>query len=404
MWMLLSLHKIETCFKPLELYTLMIAALCHDVDHPGVTNQFLIASEDTLAIRYNDISVLEHHHAAFTFQAMRTSPERDITANMDKKTRVAFRQQLIEFILATDMQKHSKLLSSFTNMLHHMQDETNDARGDGELVNRDLCVSPWEDESERRLLGQILIHGADLSNAIAPFPYFLKWGSLCIEEFNKQVDHEIALSMDITAYMNCRTDKSRIEMELGFCEFVVLPLWRQLAQVQSSLEPWVKQGTRNSAFWRACLALTEKVQRAQTDVANDEVVDDLEDTIFTSTQWGGSLQDTEEVNLPVNNEIRIGEFVPSEYESTSGSVDDNPLVYASEPLETNVPVITEVLTSKAESSAKESTDADEGLCTLSESSSVQSLVGDTNWMAAKRFLDSQKRNCFTFFDFTRSCY
>lgn len=39
----------------------MIAALCHDVDHPGFTNNFLQVTNHVLADLYEE-SVLENHH------------------------------------------------------------------------------------------------------------------------------------------------------------------------------------------------------------------------------------------------------------------------------------------------------------------------------------------------------
>lgn len=54
-------------FLALTVLGILIGALCHDIDHPGVTNAFLIASDNDLALLYNDMSVLEHHHAATTF-------------------------------------------------------------------------------------------------------------------------------------------------------------------------------------------------------------------------------------------------------------------------------------------------------------------------------------------------
>lgn len=41
-----------------------MAALSHDVDHPGLNNGFLVNTLDEMALLYNDQSVLENHHVA----------------------------------------------------------------------------------------------------------------------------------------------------------------------------------------------------------------------------------------------------------------------------------------------------------------------------------------------------
>lgn len=48
--------------------TALIAAAAHDVDHPGRSSAFLCNSNNPLAILYNDLTVLESHHAAITFK------------------------------------------------------------------------------------------------------------------------------------------------------------------------------------------------------------------------------------------------------------------------------------------------------------------------------------------------
>lgn len=54
----------------LDVFALCIAALCHDVGHGGITNSFLTATSDPLALVYNDASVWENHHAATTFRVL----------------------------------------------------------------------------------------------------------------------------------------------------------------------------------------------------------------------------------------------------------------------------------------------------------------------------------------------
>lgn len=44
---------------PLEIFSLLLSGLCHDLDHTGRTNVFEIASHSRLAIKYNDESVLK---------------------------------------------------------------------------------------------------------------------------------------------------------------------------------------------------------------------------------------------------------------------------------------------------------------------------------------------------------
>ncbi|KAG2436202.1 hypothetical protein HXX76_006514 [Chlamydomonas incerta] len=102
----------------LGLLAAYFAAVVHDHGHPGLTNDFLIATHDPLAVRYNDRSPLENHHAASSF-ALLLQPEHDITTGMEPAERVAFRKQVIDMVLATDMKQHFAILSHF-NTVHRL--------------------------------------------------------------------------------------------------------------------------------------------------------------------------------------------------------------------------------------------------------------------------------------------
>jgi cGMP-inhibited 3',5'-cyclic phosphodiesterase A len=57
-----------------EYLAILTAAGVHDFEHPGVNNVFLQKMQDPIAIRYNDLSVLENHHIAAAFELMMRKP------------------------------------------------------------------------------------------------------------------------------------------------------------------------------------------------------------------------------------------------------------------------------------------------------------------------------------------
>lgn len=113
-------------YSDLEYFAGIIAALCHDIGHPGVNNQFLVATHSPLATLYNDQSVLENFHAATTFKLMQKE-ELNIIANFDQDDASSFRTMIIQMILSTDMAKHFKFLGDFRSLVEsHRQQNPDD--------------------------------------------------------------------------------------------------------------------------------------------------------------------------------------------------------------------------------------------------------------------------------------
>ena len=80
------ISAISLSIIDLETVGAIFASAVHDVDHPGVTNQFLVNTSSDLAIMYNDESVLENHHLAVAFKLVQQENV-DIFANLTKKQR-----------------------------------------------------------------------------------------------------------------------------------------------------------------------------------------------------------------------------------------------------------------------------------------------------------------------------
>ena len=86
----------------IEKYSLLIAAICHDVDHTGRTNAFEIAKISKLSLKFNDESVLENHHASTTFKIL-CNENYNILADLSDEIFKSVRKLVISNILATDM-------------------------------------------------------------------------------------------------------------------------------------------------------------------------------------------------------------------------------------------------------------------------------------------------------------
>jgi hypothetical protein len=97
--------------SPVEKLSCMIAAYCHDLDHPGNSNGFQVATQSPLAITYNDRAVLENHHCSQTFRLLQ-DPQKDILARLHPDEKKAVRRLVITGILATDMTMHGSIVES----------------------------------------------------------------------------------------------------------------------------------------------------------------------------------------------------------------------------------------------------------------------------------------------------
>jgi hypothetical protein len=89
----------------------LIGAGIHDVGHPGVTGKYLIATQDDLAITYNDKSPLENMHLATAFSLLRQD-HLNFIDHFSSSHRAAFRHTLIEMVLATDNDHHFEMMKS----------------------------------------------------------------------------------------------------------------------------------------------------------------------------------------------------------------------------------------------------------------------------------------------------
>lgn len=213
---LLNTPALDAVFTPIETCAALFAACVHDVDHPGLTNQFLVNSSSELALMYNDESVLENHHLAVAFKLLQNDGC-DIFINLHKKQRQTLRKMVIDMVLSTDMSKHMSLLADLKTMV-----ETKKVAGSGVLL--------LDNYTDRIQVLENLVHCADLSNPTKPLPLYKRWVALLMEEFFQQGDREREHGMDISPM--CDRHNATIEKsQVGFIDYIVHPLWETWADL-----------------------------------------------------------------------------------------------------------------------------------------------------------------------------
>ncbi|XP_047705888.1 cAMP-specific 3',5'-cyclic phosphodiesterase 4C isoform X2 [Prionailurus viverrinus] len=213
---LLATPALEAVFTDLEVLAAIFASAIHDVDHPGVSNQFLINTNSELALMYNDASVLENHHLAVGFKLLQAE-NCDIFQNLSAKQRLSLRRMVIDMVLATDMSKHMNLLADLKTMV-----ETKKVTSLGVLL--------LDNYSDRIQVLQNLVHCADLSNPTKPLELYRRWTDRIMAEFFQQGDRERESGLDISPMCDKHT-ASVEKSQVGFIDYIAHPLWETWADL-----------------------------------------------------------------------------------------------------------------------------------------------------------------------------
>ncbi|XP_069834049.1 3',5'-cyclic-AMP phosphodiesterase 4C isoform X2 [Dendropsophus ebraccatus] len=283
---LLSTPALEAVFTDLEIMAAIFASAIHDVDHPGVSNQFLINTNSELALMYNDASVLENHHLAVGFKLLQEE-NCDIFQNLTKKQRQTLRKMVIDMVLATDMSKHMNLLADLKTMV-----ETKKVTSLGVLL--------LDNYSDRIQVLQNMVHCADLSNPTKPLELYRQWTDRIIVEFFHQGDREREKGMEISPMCdkhNASVEKSQV----GFIDYIVHPLWETWADlVHPDAQEILDTLEDNREWYQSMIPQSPSPPPEVHDPERGNTVGDKFQFELTLEEEGES--DTEQEESPVDEE------------------------------------------------------------------------------------------------------
>ncbi|XP_056439700.1 high affinity cAMP-specific 3',5'-cyclic phosphodiesterase 7A isoform X1 [Gadus chalcogrammus] len=185
----------------------LLAAVTHDLGHPGVNQPFLIKTDHYLATLYKNTSVLENHHWKSAVGLLR---ETELLSHLPAEDSLNMERQLGSLILATDISQQNEYLSRFRT--HLDQD--------------DLCLSHAH---HRHFILQMALKCADICNPCRPWELSKQWSEKVTEEFFHQGDIEKKHNLEVSPL--CDRDKNTMgDIQIGFMSYVVEPLFSEWAR------------------------------------------------------------------------------------------------------------------------------------------------------------------------------
>nr|XP_037283085.1 calcium/calmodulin-dependent 3',5'-cyclic nucleotide phosphodiesterase 1A-like isoform X3 [Rhipicephalus microplus] len=234
----------------LEAFATLFAAIIHDYEHTGTTNNFHVMSRSETALIYNDRSVLENHHISAAFRLL-TDDDQNILSSLSKEEYKEFRLLVIEMVLATDMTSHFQQVKTMKTALSH----------------HDFSLDKAKALS-------LILHCCDISHPSKEWRLHHRWTYLLMEEFFQQGDKEHELGLPYSPLCD-RNTTLIAESQIGFIDFILNPtmdvcgdLLEKILQVaQRTTEDSIsEEGSEN----KGTEALSEDDAKAQDDKTKDD--------------------------------------------------------------------------------------------------------------------------------------
>ena len=271
---LVTIANLDT----LDIFAFVVAGIIHDYKHPGLNNSFHQASMSSLAIRYNDSSILENYHLAQAFKLVK-KPKYNIFNQLSIEEFRLMRRRIIRMVLSTDMSKHSMLVQKVESLFDRHREREAVALSNMHvdmMNNTPKIISPIGliDNSEhnkefedKQVILDYALHCADISNGTKPFEISEEWSQRCMEEYWRQGDLEKQMNLPIS--MLC--DRSKVSLpgsQIGFFSMIVRPTFSLLARVMPKMDAQLQQTKVNEDEWRF-RKIKDKLRGMQKDEGLD---------------------------------------------------------------------------------------------------------------------------------------
>ena len=248
--------KTNIDYIDLDIFSLIIAAICHDFRHTGRDNNFYLTYKDKVPFAkilksYN--YKLELYHFA---ESQKLIEEIGLLDLLNKFQKDRFYKIMRIAIYGTDNslnKKHAEDMVIYKDIIN--ADSINTAK---EMISNNMKIhvnSIQKENNTNQVLDEIklivfecFLHGADISGSTKSLEYFITWAKKVLVEFCEQ-SKEVH-QLDKTKEINCvgNDDQKFREQELSFFEYVVDIFFTPFCDVFKGLNYLCIQHEKNVQF------------------------------------------------------------------------------------------------------------------------------------------------------------
>ena len=258
--LILATHVAER-LRPIELAATFLGAVCHDLDHPGLSNTYQNSEKTPLSTKYDCESPLVNHHL---HMFRRLCAKHGILAILESDDRRRVDDVVSHMILATDMAKHGTLMKSIKEKLDDDDDGYN----------------PLHSEEGINLRLQIALKCADIPNQARPWKVANQWNEAVYKEFYHEGDLDRDAGRSVAPLFD-RYSNQIPKSTVGFIGWVVAPLYENYVAIMKRCALCDEQIDARAV--EECLVFLHRNKERYQKQANGEFLDaDEEDAELLS--------------------------------------------------------------------------------------------------------------------------
>ncbi|KAH9492518.1 Dual 3',5'-cyclic-AMP and -GMP phosphodiesterase 11 [Bulinus truncatus] len=257
MFCMLQTGQMGNILTDVERLALMVACLCHDLDHRGTNNQFQHKTMSPLALLYST-STMEHHHFDQCIMILSTKGS-DIFRNISQEIYEQVIRLLESAILATDLALYFRYRGKFIDVV------TAD--------NPD-----WGVDEHRSLLRSMMMTASDVAAITKPWEIQKKIASLVASEFFEQGDIEKeTLNLTPIAMMDREQADKLPALQVGFIDDICMPVYEAISKISSRLTPLFEGCQQNRSNWlMESRAVRKRLEEKKVENVNKDKDEDKE--------------------------------------------------------------------------------------------------------------------------------